>query len=105
MLQHRGRRAEVIDPAQQSLDLGHEHALIEGLGDKVVSAQVHGHDDVHIVRRRRDKNHRNPGYPPDLRTPVVPIEAGQADVQQYQMGIEFRKFLHDVPQIPDLPHL
>ena len=52
MLQHRSRGPEVVGPAQQGLNFGHEDALVKGLGDEVVSTQVHGHDDVHIVRRR-----------------------------------------------------
>ena len=49
VLQGRLRRAEVVGPAQQSLNLGREHIQVEGLGQEVVASQVHGHDDVEIV--------------------------------------------------------
>lgn len=49
VLQGRLRRAEVVGPAQQSLNLGQEHIQVEGLGQEVVASQVHGHDDVEIV--------------------------------------------------------
>ena len=105
MLQHRSRGPEVVGPAQQGLNFGHQHALVKGLGDEVVSTQVHGHDDVHIVRRRRDKDHRHPGYPADLRAPVVAVEAGQADVQQHQMGVKGGELLHHMPRVLHLAHL
>ena len=43
--------AEVVGPAQEGLDLGGEHVQVKGLGHEVVAAHVHGHDDVHVVRR------------------------------------------------------
>ena len=48
----RGRgRSKIIRAAQDCLDLRQQHVQIKGLGDEIIPAHVHGHDDVHIVRR------------------------------------------------------
>lgn len=36
---------------------------------------------------------------------MVAVEAGQADVQQHQMGVKGGELLHHMPQVLHLPHL
>ena len=48
------------DAPQQGLNLGRQHLQIKGLGDEVVPAHVHGHDNVHVVRRGREEDDRHP---------------------------------------------
>ena len=41
---------------------------------------IHRHDNIHIVRHRRQKNHRHLRDIPDLCTPVVSVKKRQSDV-------------------------
>ena len=47
MLQQILIRPELIGAAQEALDLGKEDILVKGLGDKVVSTHIDGHDNIH----------------------------------------------------------
>ncbi len=43
-------RAEVVCSAQYRLDLCHKHGQVKGLSDKIISAHIHCHHNIHIVR-------------------------------------------------------
>ena len=101
MLQYRNRLGKVIGAAQHSLDLCHQHALVEGLYDKVIGTHVHGHYDIHVVGGRGDEDHRHLGYFADLTAPVIAVEKGQADIQQHQMRSVLGKLRHDAPKVLD----
>ena len=49
MLQHGSRTGKIVGSAKQSLHLCHKDIRIEGLGNKIIRAHVHGHDDIHII--------------------------------------------------------
>ena len=59
VLEHRDGLSEVVRSPQQGEYLRHEDVLVEGLGDEVVRAEVHGHDDVHAVGGGGDEDDRN----------------------------------------------
>ena len=40
-------RAKFVRAAQEPLDLGKENILVKGLGDKVVSTHIDGHNNIH----------------------------------------------------------
>ena len=104
MLQNRQTAAKIVSTAKHGLDFGDQHRQIKGLGDKIVPTHVHGHDDVHIVRRRGQKNHRQTGDLANLLAPVISVIEGQANVHQNQMGRKGRKLPHDIPEILTGPH-
>ena len=43
-------RAEVIGSSQYRLYLCHKYGQVKGLSDKIISAHVHRHHNIHIVR-------------------------------------------------------
>ena len=53
------RLAEAVGAAQQGLYFRRQHVQVEGFCDEVVRAHVHGHDDVHFLRRARDEHDRD----------------------------------------------
>ncbi len=99
MFQDRNRRGKVIGPTQHRVYLRHQNALIERLGDKIVGAHVHSHDNIHIMRRRGNENNRYLGNFPDFTAPVIPVKKGQRDVEKRQMRIELRKIRHNAAKI------
>ena len=67
----RGRgRGKIICAAQNGLNLRQQHVQVKGLGDEIVAAHVHGHDDVHIVRRRGQEDDGHAAGAADL--PLLP---------------------------------
>ena len=98
--------AEVVGPAQEGLDLGGEHVQVKGLGHEVVAAHVHGHDDVHVVRRGGEEDDGHPADFPHPGAPVVAVAEGQADVQQDQVGpkgLELLQHALEIHHAMDLP--
>ena len=93
------RMQRIVGPAQQRLHLGDQHFGIEGLCDKLIPAHVHGHDNVHIVRRGGNEDHRHRGNLAYLRTPVIPVHERKHDIQQYQMRLNSCKVLHYMSEV------
>ena len=98
---HRRLHREVVGPAQQGLHLGHQHVPVKGFGNKVVGAHVHGHDDVHVVRRRGQEDDGHAAAFSDLAAPVVAVEKRQGDVQQDQVRVVGRRLLRHAAEIRD----
>lgn len=90
---------KIIAPPEQCLDLGHQHRPVKGLGNKIVSAHIHRHDDVHIVRGGRQENNGRIGAFSYLIAPVIAIEKGQHNIQQHQLWLKCLKIHHNVPEI------
>src|SRR5699024_3815530 len=84
-------------------DLGGEDLQVEGLGDEVVAAHLHGHDDVHVVRGGGEEDDGGPAELAELGAPVVAVAAGQADVQQHQVGIAGGELPGHIGEVP-APH-
>ena len=99
VLEHGRCRAELIRPAEKSLHLGNEHVHIKGLGDKIVAAHVHRHDNVHIIARRGDEYDRHGAYFSYLRAPVIPAHIRKRHVHQHEMRLHARELRHDRAEI------
>ena len=93
----------IIGPSQHCLDLGGHHHLVKGLGDKIISSHLHGHNNIHIIRGGRNKDHRYFGNLPDLLAPVIAVIERQRNIQQDQMRMVILKFLHDLLEIYSAP--
>ena len=52
MLNHIDISLKRITPPQQCLNFCRQNIQVERLFYKIISAHIHGHDDIHIVRRR-----------------------------------------------------
>jgi hypothetical protein len=81
-----GRRLGGAAP-EQGPDPGEELGQPEGLGDVVIGARVEADDGVHLVGAGGEDQHGN-GVPfgPDPPAHLEPVELGQADVQQDEVG-------------------
>src|SRR5699024_6628528 len=71
----------------------------ERLDDEVVPAHVERHQDVHVVRRGRDEDHRHLRDLSDLGAPVVAVEERQPDVHQHEVRLKRRELLHDAAEV------
>lgn len=99
VFQERDLSAEVIGAPQQRLDLRQQDIPVKGLRDEIVTAHVHCHDEVHVVRCGREKDDGNFGDTAYLPAPVVAVVAGQHNVHQNQMGIECGEFAQNATKI------
>lgn len=102
--QHR-RRRHVIAAPQHGLYLDHQHAAVKGLGDKIVRAEVHGHDDVHVITGRGQKQDGRTGLLPQLPAPVIAVKARQGDIQYNEVRLKFRRLRRHRPKVPCAPDL
>ena len=84
MLQHVRSGIHIVSTSEYRTYLGGEHIQIYGLRDKVVTAHVHGHDYVHVVRSRSDKYYRHVGLLSYLGAPVKPVKKREINVEQHQ---------------------
>ena len=102
----RGRgRGKIIRAAQNRLDLRQQHVQIKGLGDEIISAHIHGHDDIHIVRCRGNEHDRHVRHAPQLLTPVVAVIKRERDVEQHKLRIERRALGEHVAEILRAAHV
>ena len=83
---------------------GDEHVHIKGLGNEVIAAHVHGHNDIHVIRRRGQKHHRHLRSAANFAAPMVAVIARQRNIQQHQLRIELREVLIDPVEVLRAPH-
>ena len=105
MLQHLLRRAKIIGSAQKSLQFRHQHALVKGLGNKIVRAQIHRHHHIQIVGGGGNENDRHLGYFSYFTAPMIAIEKRQRNIQQNDVRVKICEFRHHIAKIPHAPDL
>ena len=101
MLDYRSGTGKIVRAAKQGLHLGNQDIRIKGLGDEIVRAHVHGHNDIHIIGCGGNEDHRYGGNLADLCAPVVAVHEGQGDIQQHQVRLDTFEVFHDMTEIRD----
>ena len=86
----RGELGGALDPAEQGVGARDDLAHPERLGDVVVGADAEPHEDVGLVVAGGEHEHRDRADGLDAAAHLEPVEAGQHDVEDDEVGVRAR---------------